>query len=325
MARAVLLTGITGFVGSHLAERLVVGGDEVHGLAVEAPPFPNLAAVHDQVRIHPGDLLDVEAVRRALDAARPSCVIHLAGQAVPTLAAADPLAAIRVNVMGTATVLAALADHPGVRLVFASSAEVYGNPERVPVAEDAPLRPANVYAASKLAAEALLGEVGRRGANPITILRPANQNGPRQHPGLAASAFAKQIAEIEAGRAEPVIWHGDLSAKRDFVDVRDMAAAFALASELDEPGVGVYNAGSGDPVALSTVLELLVRKARVPLRTEVDPARVRVGHASVLSLDASRFRARTGWMPRIPLERTLDDLLRWWRAEVARPDPVPAR
>jgi len=325
VARAVLLTGITGFVGSHLAERLLADGDEIHGLAVEAPPFPNLTAIRLRVHIHSGDLLDLEALRRALDAARPACVIHLAGQAVPTLAAVDPLGAIRVNVMGTATVLAALADRPGIRVVVASSAEVYGNPERVPVAEDAPLLPANVYAASKVAAEALLGEAGRRGANPVTILRPANQNGPRQHPGLAASAFAKQIAEIEAGLAAPVIWHGDLSARRDFVDVRDMAVAFALASRLDEPGVGTYNVGSGAPVALKELLDLLVRMARVPVRTDVDPSRVRTGHTSVLSLDSSRFRARTGWAPSIPLERTLADLLDWWRAEVARSRPVPAR
>ena len=152
MGRAVLLTGITGFVGSHLAERLLADGDEVHGLAVEAPPFPNLTAVRDRVQIHPGDLLDLEALRRALDAARPACVIHLAGQAVPTLAAADPLGAVRVNVMGTATVLAALADRPGIRVVDGIERRRLRNPERVPVAEDAPLLPANVYAASKVAA-----------------------------------------------------------------------------------------------------------------------------------------------------------------------------
>ena len=324
MARAVLLTGITGFVGSHLAERLLADGDEVHGLAVETPPFPNLAAIRDRVQIHTGDLLDLDALRRAIATARPACVIHLAGQAVPTLAAADPLGAIRINVMGTATVIAALAGRPGVRLVVASSAEVYGTPATVPVPEDAPLLPTNVYAASKVAAEALLGECGRHDASPVTILRPANQNGPRQHPGLAASAFAKQIAEIEAGQAAPVIWHGDLTARRDFVDVRDMAAAFALASRLDEPGLGIYNVGSGAPVALAEILGLLVGMARVPVTTDVDPARVRGGATTVLSLDSTRFRARTGWAPRIALERTLGDLLEWWRAEVARPRPVTA-
>src|SRR4029078_5436456 len=149
----VLITGITGFAGSHLAEKLVADGAEVHGFAFETPPFPNLASVATEVQVHRGDITSLDDVRAALRAARPDVVTHLAGQAVPTLAARDPVAAVRVNVLGTATVLASLAEQPGSALVLASSGEVYGTPERSPVTEDAAIAPTNPYAATKVAAE----------------------------------------------------------------------------------------------------------------------------------------------------------------------------
>src|SRR3989442_11764215 len=221
----VLITGITGFAGSHLAEHPVARGDQVHGLAHERPPFRNLVAVKDRVRIHEGDITRLDDVEGALAGSRADAIVHLAGMAVPTLAAADPVAAVRLNVLGTATMLTALERYPTTRLVLASSADVYGAPDRVPVDEEAPIRPANVYSATKVAAEALTREFAARHGAPVAILRPANQNGPRQHPGLAASAFAQQIAEAEAGLPQPVGRHGRLDAQRDFLDVRDMAPA----------------------------------------------------------------------------------------------------
>jgi GDP-4-dehydro-6-deoxy-D-mannose reductase len=314
--RTVLITGITGFAGSHLAERFVTAGVDVHGIAHEDPPFAHLAAVADRVHVHRGNILDVAAVRSALDAARPDAVVHLAAQAVPTLAAADPVSAVRVNVLGTATLLAALDAHPTVHLVMASSADVYGAPDAELVDESAPLRPGNVYAATKVASEALVREFGDRRRAATTVLRPANQIGPRQHPGLAASAFAKQIAEAEAGIAEPVVRHGLLDARRDFLDVRDMAAAYALASELSEAGTAVYNVGSGDAVPIAEILETLIALARVRVRAELDPGRVRSGEPTVFALDARRFRARTGWAPRIDLRTSLMDTLEYWRGQV---------
>jgi GDP-4-dehydro-6-deoxy-D-mannose reductase len=270
----VLITGITGFAGSHLAERFVTRGDDVHGMAHEDPPFPHLAAVADRVRVHRG------------------------------------------NVLGTATLLAALDAHPEIRLVMASSADVYGAPDTGLVDESAPLRPANVYAATKVASEALVREFGDRRTVATTVLRPANQNGPRQHPGLAASAFAKQIAEAEAGMAEPVVKHGVLEARRDFVDVRDMADAYARTADLTDAGVAVYNVGSGVPVSVGEILEILVALARVPVRAELDPERVRSGTPTAFALDASRFRRRTGWAPRTALRTSLRDTLDYWRSQV---------
>jgi len=312
----VLITGITGFAGSHLAERFVSRGDEVHGIAHEDPPFQHLAAVADRVRVHRGNILDIASVSAALAAARPDAVVHLAAQAVPTLAALDPVSAVRVNVLGTATLLAALDAYPEIRFVMASSADVYGAPDSEMVDESAPLRPANVYAATKVASEALVREFGDRRAAATTVLRPANQNGPRQHPGLAASAFAKQIAEAEAGVAEPVVKHGSLDARRDFLDVRDMAAAYALATDLTETGVAVYNVGSGTAVSVGEILEALITLARVPMRAELDPERVRSGAPTSFALDAGRFRRRTGWVPQTPLRTSLRDTLEYWRGQV---------
>ena len=310
----VLITGITGFAGSHLAEHLVSRGDEVHGLAHERPPFRNLAAVQDRVRIHEGDITRLEDVQGALAGSRADAVVHLAGMAVPTLAAADPVAAVKINVLGTATVLSALEEHPRTRLVLASSADVYGAPDRVPVNEDAPMRPTNVYAATKVAAEALTRDAAASHAAPIVILRPANQNGPRQHPGLAASAFAKQIAEAEAGLAEPVVRHGRLDAERDFLDVRDMARAYAAALGLAEGGT--FNVGTERAVAIAEILDTLIALARIPVRAELDPTRVRGGDPTRIALDTTRFRQKTDWSPRIALADSLRDTLEHWRSSI---------
>ena len=314
----VLITGITGFVGSHLAERLLQSGDEVHGLAIEEPPYANLAAIVEHVDIHRADLADAASVRAGIEASRPDVVIHLAGQAIPSLAQRDVAGTIAVNVVGTATVLDAVAAYPGMRLIYASSADVYGVPVGIPVGEDAPLRPTNVYAATKAATEALVRELGDRGDNPTVILRPVNQNGPRQHPGLAASGFARQIAEAEAGLSDAVIRHGRLDAARDFLDVRDMAKAYVAAMSLAPARTETYNVGTGIAVSIDRVLQILVGLARVPVRTELDPERVRPGDATEMAVDAARFRAATGWSPQIPLERSLSDLLDHWRATVAQ-------
>src|SRR5256712_5000779 len=290
-----LITGITGFAGSHLAEHLVASGNEIHGLAHEDPPFPNLDAIKGRVSIHAGDITRLENVRSPLAASRPDAVVHLAGLAVPTLASADPIAAVRLNVLGTSALLTGLEELPGTRLSIASSADVYGAPERIPVAEDAPLRPANVYAATKVAAEALAREFGARHGSPVLILRPANQNGPRQHAGLAASAFAKQIAEAEVGLAEAVVRHGRLDAARDFLDVRDMARAYAAALAMNESGT--FNVGSGIAVAIAEILDTLIGLARIPVHAELDPERVRRGRSTRLALGVTAFRPKTAWQP----------------------------
>jgi len=325
--RRVLITGITGFAGSHLAERLVASGVAVQGLALDGAGHPNLARVANEVRVHHGDITSSDDVRAAMREARPDVVVHLAGQAVPTLAAQDPVGAVRVNVLGTATVLNAV-EETNASLIFASSAEVYGSPERRIINEDAPLRPENPYAATKVAAEALAHELGDRvgGRRTVVILRATNQIGPRQHPGLAASAFAKQIAEAEAATrgATAVVRHGALDARRDFLDVRDMAEAYERAADIDHPGAHVFNVGTGHAVSIGEILTALIELARVEVRTEVDPARVRSGAAPHFALDAKRFREVTGWEPKIELKESLKDLLDYWREQVSANAGRPA-
>ncbi|CAN5210353.1 GDP-mannose 4,6-dehydratase [soil metagenome] len=318
MARRVFITGITGFVGSHLAELLVARGVDVHGLAVEAPPYRTLVGLGRSVTMHRGDITDPAAMRAAVEESQPDTLVHLAGQAVPSLAARDPLAAVRINVLGTAVVVEALRGRPDARLVFASSAEVYGAPTGGVAREEAPLRPSNVYAATKVAAEALVRELGESGSTGVVIVRPVAQLGPRQHRGLAASAFARQIALAEAGRAEPVIRHGRLDPRRDLIDVRDMAEAYAAAGDLPAAGTQVFNVGSGRTVPIETVLATLMRMARVQVTGELDPDLVRPGDATATAVDAGAFRSRTGWAPKIPLERSLSDTLDHWRDEIAR-------
>ncbi len=316
MTSRVLLTGITGFIGSHLAERLVAEGHEVHGIAFEPQPHPNLASIKDKVRIHRADLADADALRAAVAAAKPDALVHLAAQAIPAEAQKDAKATVAVNVAGTRKVLDALEPFAGAHLVYASSADVYGVPDHTPVREDAPLRPTNVYAESKVAAEEVVRAFGDRPGHPTVILRPANTNGPRQNPGLAASAFAKQIAEAEAGVAPAVIRHGILDAKRDFLDVRDVVAAYIAAIDLMPARTETYNIGSGEAISIEEILRSLVRLARIPVKTELDPERVRGADATVLALDASAFHDRTGWSPKVPLERSLADLLDYWRAAI---------
>ena len=314
-ARRVLITGITGFAGSHLAERLVAHGYEVHGIALEAPPFPYLAAVRDRITVHAASTTDPAALEAAFAAARPHSVVHLAAQAIPTLAATDPRGTIEVNVVGTANVAAAAAA-AGAHLIAASTADVYGEAVRVPIPEDAAPHPTNVYAATKVAAEAVL-RAAAPGAR-VTILRPCNQLGPRQHPRLAASEFAKRIAEAEAGLAEPVVRHGQLEPVREFLDVRDMAAAYEASIGLASDGAATWNVGSGRTMRIGDVLDELRRAARIPIRAELDPERVRAGVPPVVLLDSGRFRAATGWSPAIPLERSILDTLDFWRENIAK-------
>ena len=189
---------------------------------------------------------------------------------------------------------------------------MYGRPERVPTPEDEPLRPANVYAATKVAAEAVLRSRGER----VVILRPANQLGPRQHARLAASEFARQIAEAEARGDTPLrVVTGNVKTRRDFTDVRDVVRAYRLLAEHGEPGV--YNVCSGRAWRIGDLLELMLRGSRVPIRVEVDSARLRPIELPRLVGDNTRLRA-LGWTPRIPVETMVGDVLEHWRTKTPR-------
>ncbi|HEY0068550.1 MAG TPA: GDP-mannose 4,6-dehydratase, partial [Chloroflexia bacterium] len=208
---------------------------------------------------------------------------------------------------------------PTARILVACSSEQYGlaRPEDIPIDEDTPFRPNNPYAVSKIAQDALAVQHFLSWGQQTIRVRAFNHIGPGQSELFVASAFARQVARIEAGLQEPVLYVGNLEAERDFTDVRDMVRAYLLAITQGEPG-GVYNIGSGQAYTIQSLLDAFLAASKVPVEVRQDPARMRPSDIPVLLCDASRFKQRTGWVPQIPLERTLHDILDYWREMVLK-------
>ena len=316
-SRPPLVTGATGFAGSHLVDHLLETAPSVVGWG--HPAGRGLGGAHRQARVTwlPVDVTDRAAVRQALTEIRPSAVYHCAGVADVQSAGADAARALRVNALGTHHVLAALEEtDPGVPVLVTGSALVY-RPSARALDEAAPLGPATPYGVSKLAQEMIAaGWSGR-----AIVVRPFNHTGPRQSSAYATSSFARQIAEAEAGLREPVLRVGNLDARRDLTDVRDVVRAYARLLESGRPGVP-YNVCRGEAYRVGDVLGRLLELARVPVRVEVDPARLRPSDNPVVLGDPARVRQETGWAAAIPLEQTLADLLDDWRGRLrvaARP------
>jgi len=258
------------------------------------------------------DVLDAEAVRRVVEAAGPEAIVHLAGQAFVPQSVADPLGTLAVNATGTAHVLEAAraqaARSSPPRVVVVSSAEVYGvqGPERMPLDEQAVLRPPSPYAASKLAAETYALTWTRAYRLDVVVARPFNHLGPGQDPRFVVASFARQLAEIAAG-APALLRVGNLEAQRDFLDVRDVADAYVALLANGRAGE-VYNICSGRSVAIREVLRQLIAIARVPVEVRDDPERMRASEVPVLVGDASKLRAQTGWAPHYTLAASLRDV-----------------
>ncbi len=310
MPGPVLVTGAAGFAGSHVLEMLAAAGEDVVAWRrTEAPPPVEARATWDAV-----DLLDRAAVTRALGAVRPSVVYHCAGAAHVGRAWNTSATTLQINVLGTHHLLDGLRrSRIQATVLIPSSAMVY-RPANTPLAEDDPLVPASPYGVSKLAQE-LLGRHGATDGLDVRIARAFNHIGPRQDPGFAASGFARRIADIEAGRwPTPEIAVGNLDPERETTDVRDTVRAYRRIVEAGVPG-RAYNVCSGRAVPVRTVLDLLLRRARVPITVRVDPARLRPNDLQIVTGDPGRIRRELGWTPEIPLEATLDALLEYWRRQ----------
>ena len=293
-----LITGGKGFVGQWLAAHLKDRGDEVAVIDVET------------------DVADGAAVRRVMADVNPDAVYHLAALTHVGESWEDPSQVLRVNVLGTAEILAAartLAQAP--RVLVVSSAEVYGvvSPEQLPLAETTPTEPASPYAASKLAAEAVALQAWRGFGQPVIVVRPFNHIGPGQSPNFFVPALAKRIVEARRMGASS-LRVGTLTTRRDFTDVRDVVAAYRLLIEEGAAGE-VYNVCSGRDVAMSEVAAQLLALAGADLTLETDPELVRPVDVPVLRGDAGRLHAATGWQPAIPLATTLADVLASWEAD----------
>jgi GDP-4-dehydro-6-deoxy-D-mannose reductase len=261
------------------------------------------------------DLMDADQTADVIAQVAPSVVVHMAagrvGIEVESIqsVASDDLAM-------TANLLAAIGRSNNIQhVLFASSAAVYDPSASMPVAETAPIRPQSPYGASKAAAEALIRE-SARGSRAVTVLRFANVVGPGERRPSVVSSVSRQIAEIEAGKRAASIRHGRLDEARDLVDVRDVARALSLCCESDPAGARTYNVGTGNAVAISDVVNGLAAMARTPVRLELDPALVRAGPASRIALDPSSLRAAVGWRAEVPLQRSLADILSYWRDQM---------
>jgi GDP-4-dehydro-6-deoxy-D-mannose reductase len=309
----ILITGVTGFVGRHLVDHLqtAVPEADIWGLVWDEDPAQIPAAVHQLT----GDLTLPSSLARSLEQVRPDVVLHLAGATSVASSWQQPDRSFQVNAIGTLNLLEALRSldlEPTV--VVATSAEIYGavGAENQPIREDSPLNPISPYATSK-AAQDLIAAQYHRGFNlPTVRLRLFPHTGPGRPPQFAASGFARQIARIERGLDPPVMAVGNLDPVRDFTDVRDIARAYWAAAVRGRPGEA-YNVGSGRGVSIREVLDQLIARSEVAIETRVDPLRLRPADIACLVADTTRFVADTGWKPEIPLERTLGDLLDWWR------------
>jgi GDP-4-dehydro-6-deoxy-D-mannose reductase len=257
---------------------------------------------------------------------RPDAIFHLAAQSFVPTSWRAPTETLTTNIGGQSNLFEAVRAvglDPVIQI--AGSSEEYGLvlPDEVPIGESNPLRPLSPYAVSKVAQDMLAYQYFRSYGMKIVRTRGFNHTGPRRGDVFVSSNFAKQIASIESGLQEPVIRVGNLDAVRDFTDVRDMVRAYWLAVTKARPGE-VYNLGSGRGITIRELLDLLVDMSDARVEIEVDPERLRPSDVEVLLADNSKFRAETGWEPRIPLETTLRDLLDYWRQRVASPQPMPA-
>ena len=304
-----MITGAAGFVGRHLTAHLEACGDEVVGVDRHEIPGSPLPGV---------DITDAAAVDRLLDDLRPSAIYHLAGWADVGGSWKAPVEAFRANAEGTLNVLSAAVDAGVERVLAVSSADVYGKvePSELPLTEESPLRPASPYAASKVAADYLGLQAWLGRGLPVLRVRAFNHLGPGQTDKFVAPAIASRIAKAERDGGPDVLPIGDLSARRDFTDVRDVVRAYRLLMEKGQAGE-VYNVCSGVDLAVQDLADQLLAQARIPLRFETDPELLRPVEVPVLRGSHDRLTDATGWEPEIPIGQTLTDLLEDWRTRVA--------
>jgi GDP-4-dehydro-6-deoxy-D-mannose reductase len=322
-----LITGVDGFVGSHAAEHFLAHpGGEAHGTFLPGRSPGHSGSIPGLV-LHAVDLLDGVGMSRLLRELRPDAVLHLAAQAFVPASVADPTGTFQTNVMGGINLLEAVREMRDLTghsplLLLVSTGEVYGRvPESAqPITEAAPLQPNNPYASSKAAIDLIAQQYRRSYGLAVTIARPFNHIGPRQSPVFVASDFARQVAQIAAGLREPVMNVGNIEARRDFTDVRDVVRAYTML--LDRPPEeAVVNVCSGTATPVGWILETLQRIAGVTVEVRTDAARLRA--YDVPSVVGSRrvLEHVTGWKPAIPLETTLRDTYAYWAATI-RTEPA---
>lgn len=315
MKNKALITGITGFAGSHLAELLLKKGFDVCGTTRPRSKTENIDHIKTKLDLYDADLLDSHSLYSVMIKVKPDFIFHLAAQSFVPTSWASPANTLETNVIGTVhlfEVVRRAEINPIIQI--ACSSEEYGlvYKNETPVKENNPLRPLSPYAVSKIAMDYLGHQYNQSYQMKIIRTRAFNHTGPRRGDVFVCSNFAKQIALIEKKKQPPIISVGNLSAKRDFTDVRDVVKAYLLSVQKCVPGE-VYNIASGKSWEIKKVLEILLSFAKVKIGVKKDPKRVRPSDVPVLLGDSSKFRKKTGWKPEISFEKTLKDLLNYWR------------
>jgi GDP-mannose 4,6-dehydratase len=326
-----LITGITGMVGSHMADYLLENTDlEIYGMCRWRSPLSNIENLLDRVnkkdRVHLvyGDLRDYISIQDVMEKSKPDYIFHLAAQSYPGTSFESPLDTFETNIQGTARVLEAVRKSSDLNPVIhvCASSEVFGRvtKEKLPIDEECTFHPASPYAISKVGTD-LVGRYYAE-AYDMTVMttRMFTHTGPRRGDVFAESTFAKQIAMIEKGLIEPVIKVGNLDSLRTFADVRDAVRAYYMLVTQDPIGGEYYNIGGTYSCTIGEMLNYLMSlsPAKGKIKIETDPDRIRPIDADLQVPNTAKFSAHTGWQPEISFEKTMEDLLEYWRERVKK-------
>lgn len=308
-----LVIGAAGFVGNYLIEEMVKNGMEAY-----ATKLPHEKLENQNAKVYDLDIMDKDAIVSLLFEVRPDYIFHLAAQSSVGLAWKNPGLTIDVNIKGGVNVMDAIRElfyKPRVLLI--GSGEEYGHirPGETPICEENHLRPGNIYAATKVC-QNMIGSIYSKAYDmELMMVRAFNHIGPGQAPMFVVSDFCKQVAEIEKGLREPVMRVGNLAAKRDFTDVRDVVRAYVLLVQAGTAGE-TYNVGSGNAQAIQEILDLIVSMSEVEIQVEVDPNKLRPVDVPIIEADITKLNRLTGWQPQIPIKETIKETLDFWRANV---------
>lgn len=320
-----LVTGATGFAGSHLVDHLLADGQQVFGL-IYAKDGRERPVNHPAYTPIEGDLLNLDSLRSAVERAQPDVIYHLAGWALTAESWRYPARTIMVNTAGTANLMQAAVEGGRPRVVAVTSAEIYGTVDRddLPITEATPPDPHHPYGVSKWAASRLIPLFWRRFELPVVEARPFNHVGPRQEPGFVVPDFASQLAAIKLGMQPPAISVGNLSAERDFTDVRDVVRAYQRLAVDGRPGE-TYIICTGQPVPIHYLLNALIDLGEVAVEVRYDPERMRPSDTPVLFGSYDRLRDDTGWQPEIHLRTSLQDAFDYWLERLQAEAEAPER
>ncbi|MDD2402027.1 MAG: GDP-mannose 4,6-dehydratase [Clostridia bacterium] len=315
----ILITGISGFVGSHLAEyALKQENVEVYGTIRKRSPLENIKHILHKINLVECDLRDPFSVNKTISEVRPEKIFHLAAQSFVPTSWKAPGETLTTNILGQLNIFEAVRQEGlATRIQVACSSEEYGKvyTDEVPITEENPLRPLSPYGVSKVTQDFLAYQYYASYGMFVVRTRAFNHTGPRRGKEFVTSNFAMQVAEIEKGLRKPVLYTGNLEALRDFTDVRDMVKGYWLSLEKGDPGE-VYVLASGKAYAIREVLEILLNLTTVKITLQQDPTRLRPSDVPILHGDANKFKNKTGWKAEIPFEKTVEDLLNYWRLKI---------